>query len=209
MKFEMVMPKMGESITEGTVLKWLKGVGDTVEKDETILEISTDKVDSEIPTPVPGTIIEILATENETVDVGVAIAIIETEAKAGGETEMAKPETESGIKTEPVTETLKEPIQTKSAPKKSGNRFYSPVVMKIAAAEALVNKISDTPVALLAVCPYADSTAVTPLTAVSVSVTPATASLFFRNCRLTMDHWRSGPWSVRSACRIRWQERPE
>lgn len=135
MKFEMVMPKMGESITEGTVLKWLKSVGDTVEKDETILEISTDKVDSEIPTPVPGTIIEILAAENETVDVGVAIAIIETEAKVDGETEMAKPETESEIKTKSVTETLKEPIQAKSAPKKSGNRFYSPVVMKIAAEE--------------------------------------------------------------------------
>jgi len=131
MKFEMLMPKMGESITEGTILKWLKSVGDIVENDETILEISTDKVDSEIPTPVPGKIIELLANENDTVDVGVAIAIIETEAKAGGEIETAKTE----IKAEPNAETLKESIQTKSVPKKSGNRFYSPVVMKIAAEE--------------------------------------------------------------------------
>ena len=56
MQFEMVMPKMGESITEGTILKWLKKEGDVVEKDEIILEISTDKVDSEIPTPVAGKI---------------------------------------------------------------------------------------------------------------------------------------------------------
>lgn len=135
MRFEMVMPKMGESITEGTILKWLKFVGDTVKKDETILEISTDKVDSEIPTPVPGTIIEILAAENETVDVGEAIAIIETEARVSGETETAKPESEAKIKTEPVAKPLKELTKVKSASKKSGNRFYSPLVMKIAAEE--------------------------------------------------------------------------
>ena len=79
MKFDMVMPKMGESITEGTIIKWLKKVGDSVEKDEIILEISTDKVDSEIPTPVAGTIAELLSNENDTVEVGTVIAKIETE----------------------------------------------------------------------------------------------------------------------------------
>jgi 2-oxoglutarate dehydrogenase E2 component (dihydrolipoamide succinyltransferase) len=62
MKQDMVMPKMGESITEGTIIKWLKQLGDTVEKDEIVLEISTDKVDSEIPTPVSGKIVEFLAS---------------------------------------------------------------------------------------------------------------------------------------------------
>ena len=78
MKQDMVMPKMGESITEGTIIKWLKQVGDTVEKDEIVLEISTDKVDSEIPTPVAGKIVELLAKENETIEVGKVIARIET-----------------------------------------------------------------------------------------------------------------------------------
>ncbi len=135
MKFEMVMPKMGESITEGTVLKWLKGVGDTVEKDETILEISTDKVDSEIPTPVPGKIVNILAAENETVEVGVAIAIIETEGDVAEEMEKVEPETEPVKK--PVAEKqvlgkASDPLPKKD---KNSNRFYSPVVMKIAATE--------------------------------------------------------------------------
>ena len=63
----MVMPKMGESITEGTILEWKKKVGDAIDKDETLLEISTDKVDSEIPSPASGIIAEITAQVNETV----------------------------------------------------------------------------------------------------------------------------------------------
>ena len=74
--FDVVMPKMGESITEGTVLEWKKSVGDSVAKDETLLEISTDKVDSEIPSPASGTILEIIAQVNETIPVGDVIARI-------------------------------------------------------------------------------------------------------------------------------------
>ena len=70
------MPKMGESVMEGTVLEWKKAVGDTVEQDETLLEISTDKVDSEVPSPEAGTLLEILVPEGDTVDVGTPIAII-------------------------------------------------------------------------------------------------------------------------------------
>ena len=70
------MPKMGESVMEGTVLEWKKAVGDTVEQDETLLEISTDKVDSEVPSPEAGTLLEILVEEGDTVDVGTPIAII-------------------------------------------------------------------------------------------------------------------------------------
>ncbi len=79
---EVVMPQMGESITEGTVLKWLKAVGDKVEKDETILEISTDKVDAEVPSPVAGTLIEILTAEGETVEVGAVVGLVGSEGGA-------------------------------------------------------------------------------------------------------------------------------
>src|SRR5690606_27718661 len=82
MKVDMVMPQMGESIAEGTVLKWLKKVGDRGEKDENVLEISTDKVDSEIPSPVAGTIVELKANEGDVIPLGQVIAVLETEAGA-------------------------------------------------------------------------------------------------------------------------------
>lgn len=90
MKIEMVMPQMGESIAEGTILKWTKQVGDSVKKDENILEISTDKVDSEIPAPVAGVLVELKAKEGETVPVGQVIAILETEV-GGATTAAPKP----------------------------------------------------------------------------------------------------------------------
>ena len=76
------MPQMGESIAEGTVSKWLKRVGDPVERDEPILEISTDKVDAEIPSPESGTLVEVRIEEGETVEVGTVMAYIDTEAGA-------------------------------------------------------------------------------------------------------------------------------
>ncbi len=78
-KVELVMPKMGESIMEATILNWVKNVGDKIEEDETILEIATDKVDSEIPSPVDGVLVEILHQVNDVVPVGQVIAILETE----------------------------------------------------------------------------------------------------------------------------------
>ena len=133
MHFEMLMPKMGESIMDGTILKWIKGAGDTVEKDEIILEISTDKVDSEIPTPVPGTIIKLIAQEGDTIDVGQPIALIETESSvaAGSPIPEGKEDTPSPVE---ETATLKPiaDIAPKKPGKTSGTRFYSPVVMNIA-----------------------------------------------------------------------------
>ena len=76
------MPQMGESIAEGTVTRWLKQVGDPVERDEPILEISTDKVDAEIPSPVSGTLVEVRIQEGETVEVGTVVAYVDTEAGA-------------------------------------------------------------------------------------------------------------------------------
>ncbi len=75
---EIEMPKMGESVMEGTIIKWYKKVGDTIKKDETIFEISTDKVDTEIPSPVEGTLAEVLIGEQETVAVGTIVAKIST-----------------------------------------------------------------------------------------------------------------------------------
>ncbi|MCG7232443.1 biotin/lipoyl-containing protein, partial [Corynebacterium propinquum] len=76
MSHSVEMPELGESVTEGTITQWLKSVGDTVEADEPLLEVSTDKVDTEVPSPVSGTILEIKAEEDDTVEVGDVIAII-------------------------------------------------------------------------------------------------------------------------------------
>ncbi|HWF25704.1 MAG TPA: biotin/lipoyl-containing protein, partial [Solirubrobacteraceae bacterium] len=80
---QVVMPAMGDSVSEGTVLEWHKAVGDRVEADETIVEISTDKVDAEVPSPVAGTIVRILASEGDTVSVGAALAEISTNGSGG------------------------------------------------------------------------------------------------------------------------------
>jgi pyruvate dehydrogenase E2 component (dihydrolipoamide acetyltransferase) len=99
-RIEVPMPQMGESIAEGTVSQWLKQVGDAVERDEPILEISTDKVDAEIPAPSSGTLVEISVQEGETVEVGTIVAYIDTEAGAavsapsGEETSEPEPEAE-------------------------------------------------------------------------------------------------------------------
>ena len=78
-QFELVMPKMGESINEATVIRWLKSEGDRVEAEEAVLEVATDKVDSEVPTPEAGTITKFLFGEGDVVPVGQPVAIIETE----------------------------------------------------------------------------------------------------------------------------------
>jgi 2-oxoglutarate dehydrogenase E2 component (dihydrolipoamide succinyltransferase) len=81
-RIEVPMPQMGESIAEGTVSKWLKSVGESVQRDEPILEISTDKVDAEIPAPASGTIVAIEVQEGQTVEVGTIVAYIDTEGGA-------------------------------------------------------------------------------------------------------------------------------
>src|SRR3954466_1803860 len=84
MSERVTMPALGESVTEGTVTRWLKNVGDTIAVDEPLLEVSTDKVDTEIPSPVAGTLQEILAQEDETVPVGADLAVIGEGAASGG-----------------------------------------------------------------------------------------------------------------------------
>jgi 2-oxoglutarate dehydrogenase E2 component (dihydrolipoamide succinyltransferase) len=81
-QFELTMPKMGESVAEATIIKWTKNEGDSIKIDETVLEIATDKVDSEIPSPFEGKLIKKLFNENDVVQVGAVIAIISSDATA-------------------------------------------------------------------------------------------------------------------------------
>lgn len=132
---EVVMPKMGESIMEGTIVKWLKKPGDRVKKDETLLEISTDKVDSEIPSPASGVVSKILVEEQQTVEVQTVIAVIETEGAVPAEPvrEVSAPP----VPAERVgVETRKAPVVPKPAEVKSG-RFYSPLVLNVAREEGV------------------------------------------------------------------------
>ncbi|MGV0421307.1 2-oxoglutarate dehydrogenase, E2 component, dihydrolipoamide succinyltransferase [Corynebacterium simulans] len=116
---DVAMPELGESVTEGTITQWLKSVGDTVEVDEPLLEVSTDKVDTEIPSPVAGTLTEILADEDDTVDVGAIIARIgdgNAAPASSSEKEEAKEEPKAEEKAEPKAEEKKEePKAEKSA----------------------------------------------------------------------------------------------
>src|SRR5579859_5639590 len=82
-----MMPQLGETVTEGTITRWMKGVGDTVERDEPLFEVSTDKVNSEVPSPAAGVLSEILVPEGETVEVGVKLAVIGDGAGASGSAE--------------------------------------------------------------------------------------------------------------------------
>ena len=124
---DVAMPELGESVTEGTITQWLKSVGDTVEVDEPLLEVSTDKVDTEIPSPVAGTLVEILADEDDTVDVGAVIARIgdgnaAPEQAAPAEKEEPKAEEKSEPKAEEKAEPKVEEKEEKSAPAASDSK---------------------------------------------------------------------------------------
>jgi len=139
-KFELKLPKMGESVAEATVTNWLKSVGEKIEADEAVLEIATDKVDSEVPSEVSGTLTEILFQVNDVVKVGQTIAIIETEGGASTPAPVAEAKSES-TSTPAVEEVLKtvEEAQAVVAPAdfKSSDKFYSPLVKNIATAEGI------------------------------------------------------------------------
>jgi len=135
---EMVMPKMGESIMEGTVLSWLKQEGDAIEADESVLEVATDKVDTEVPATHGGILKEILVKEGEVVPVGTAIAKIDTNEdvteEASGAVESATP-TVNGQATDVTTEEPRAADVVLDAP--ASDRFYSPLVMNIARQEKI------------------------------------------------------------------------
>ena len=132
-RIEIIMPQMGESITEGTIVKWHKKVGDRVKRDETLLDISTDKVDSEIPSPAAGVLAEIVVGEQQTVAVGTVIAYLsEAEGAPVAPTKPAAPvaAAASGASQPAV------PAATKPA-RKEAARFYSPLVLNIAQTEGV------------------------------------------------------------------------
>lgn len=129
---DLVMPKMGESITEATILKWHKKAGDVVKMDETVLEIATDKVDSEVPSTGAGTITEILFKENDVVAVGTVIARISSEAVAAVSNVTAPaPQAASPVVASAPSTTS---VPTAAA---GTNKFYSPLVLNIATQEAV------------------------------------------------------------------------
>ncbi|MBS1531250.1 MAG: 2-oxo acid dehydrogenase subunit E2 [Bacteroidetes bacterium] len=164
-KYQLLLPKMGESVAEATIIKWNKAVGDTIETDEAVMEIATDKVDSEVPSPVSGRLVEQLCKENDVVQVGSVIAIIDT----GGDAEEAveapavseapqevnapdtpaveEPKVEAAIVEDVVPAEVpgldqlkeKEPVVESPAeePGKGSGRFYSPLVKNIAAQEGI------------------------------------------------------------------------
>ncbi|MCB2205734.1 2-oxo acid dehydrogenase subunit E2 [bacterium] len=158
MKVEVQMPKMGESITEGRILKWLKQPGDAVDRDETILEIATDKVDTEVPAPNAGILVKTMAEEGDTVEVGTPIAVIETDADSaqveestpaeakkteennagnGQESASAKDTAPAESTPAPAPAPAQTASQQSSVAGDASLRFYSPVVMRIASTEGI------------------------------------------------------------------------
>ncbi len=137
---ELVMPKMGESITEATILKWLKNVGDTIAMDETLLEIATDKVDSEVPSTTAGTITEILFQVDDVVPVGKVIARISTEGSAAVATSInvAEPVTAAPVAaTQAPVAVANNNVPNAVPATVNGIKFYSPLVLNIAATEGV------------------------------------------------------------------------
>ena len=133
MLVDIIMPKMGESITEGTIIEWRKKIGDNVEKDEMFLEIGTDKVNSEIPASAAGILVEILAEPNDVVEVGKVIGRINTDTKAAKETPV-QDQPESIVPKEPKASQMEKPVRKSTEKILAGKRksFFTPVVMKIA-----------------------------------------------------------------------------
>jgi 2-oxoglutarate dehydrogenase E2 component (dihydrolipoamide succinyltransferase) len=144
-KFELKLPKMGESVAEATVTNWLKNVGDTIEADEPVLEIATDKVDSEVPSEVDGVLVEILFNTDDVVQVGQTMAIIETNSDAAVEAaQSTAQETESVKKVAATVTAAKDTVAAAVVVSSTQGRFYSPLVKKMAQKENILQAELDT-----------------------------------------------------------------
>ncbi|MEM5565991.1 dihydrolipoamide acetyltransferase family protein [Psychroserpens sp. AS72] len=139
-KFEFKMPKLGESITDAAIITWFKNVGDSIEEDEMLLEVATDKVDSEVPSTVSGVIEEILYKANDVIKIGETIAIIKTDGEVSASKKAtkkieAKPEekkVEKSKKMRTVIPSAVDESQSKSFSVSNSNTFFSPLIIKIA-----------------------------------------------------------------------------
>ena len=144
-RFELKLPKMGESVAEATITSWLKEVGDTIELDEAVVEIATDKVDSEVPSEVEGTLVEILFEKDAVVGVGETIAIIETEGEGSSEDNVQEKlaETKGNVEASDIQEvekTIEKAVEVKATPiakTSDSGKFYSPLVRNIAETEGV------------------------------------------------------------------------
>jgi 2-oxoglutarate dehydrogenase E2 component (dihydrolipoamide succinyltransferase) len=140
-QFELVLPKMGESVAEATIIKWLKNPGDTIHEDETIVEIATDKVDSEVPSPVSGKLISQTVKVDDIVNVGSVIAVIETADGAEIENERIQAPDPVAVAAVPAPEPpgldLLTPSSESTVTYENSSRFYSPLVKSIAAEEGI------------------------------------------------------------------------
>ncbi|MCS7296750.1 MAG: dihydrolipoamide acetyltransferase family protein [Bacteroidia bacterium] len=133
---EVILPKLGESVTEARIIRWLKKPGERVEADEPILEIATDKVDSEVPAPASGILAAVQVKEGETVPVGTVLALIETEGERREEVVAASPSTSVPLPSSSVGNGPPPPPMER-IPARQGERFYSPLVRTIAQREGI------------------------------------------------------------------------
>ena len=135
-RFELKLPKMGESVAEATITNWLKKVGENIDMDEAVLEIATDKVDSEVPSEVSGTLVEILFQVDNVVQVGQTIAIIETEG--GAITTTPEVKSEVPVPIVEVEKTIEVALETSAPAVFSGSdKFFSPLVKNMAKTEGI------------------------------------------------------------------------
>jgi 2-oxoglutarate dehydrogenase E2 component (dihydrolipoamide succinyltransferase) len=140
-KYEILMPKMGESVQEATIIRWLKKEGEKIEEDDVLLEIATDKVDTEIPSPVAGILSKALYKENDVVPVGEVIAIIDMEGTAKSKSEQAEKAPEKATEKIEAVKADKESTALSQGPPtkemKKSDKFYSPLVRSIAQKESI------------------------------------------------------------------------
>jgi 2-oxoglutarate dehydrogenase E2 component (dihydrolipoamide succinyltransferase) len=134
--FDLIMPKMGESVAEATIIKWSKNEGDKIKIDETVLEIATDKVDSEIPSPFEGTLIKRLFNEGDVVQVGAVIGVISSDATAAA-SEAPKTAAPAAAKAEAATVAAAAPVAAAATNYGDSDKFYSPLVKSIAKEEGI------------------------------------------------------------------------
>ena len=139
-RVELIMPKMGESVSEATIISWSKNIGDTIELDETIIEIATDKVDSEVPSTHEGKLVEMLFQADDVVQVGQPFAILETDEDDQEETPLVKSEAlinQPSNNESPISIKEENKISEEKIVKSMSDRFYSPLVKSIASQEGI------------------------------------------------------------------------